>query len=102
MQIPPNFSLSMLRQRRKANGFPKQTDVAEYLGRQVNTIKLLESRGVLPRGDAQDWVKLQRVYGLTIEDFAHLQKMISEGKINGFTVPVMSEKPANYELEKDQ
>ena len=99
MFLPSNFSLSMLRQRRKANGFQKQSDVATYVGRHVQTIKRLESQGVLPLCDARDWVKLQNVYGLTIEQFAQLQETLKDANPGDCMIYAVSEPPSDYQLE---
>lgn len=102
MFLPKNFELSMLRQRRKANGYPKQADVAKALGRHVQTIKRLEAKGIPPLCDARDWVKLQHIYGLTIEQFAHLQELVKEGNINGCVLPAVYESPVEYTVKEDQ
>lgn len=74
MQLPNEFTLKMLKDRRRSHGFPSQKSVADYIGVHRNTIYAIESKGIWPEGKPDLMVKLQFVYGLTIEQMAFIEK----------------------------
>ena len=80
MLLPKNFDLPNLKQRRKSNGYPKQSDVAEYLGVSRQTVHSLEAHGIVPQRGAKFWVKLQSVYGLTIEQWAEVEESYDQSR----------------------
>lgn len=73
MSNPP-IPVQSLKPRRKANGFKTQASVAAFVGKSITVIRRLEQEAVLPHGDAGLWVRLQSVYGLTIEEFCLLTR----------------------------